>query len=33
VGEIETLYFDDQSWTIRYIVAGVGGWLAKQLSP
>ena len=35
-GEIEALYFDDQSWTIRYIVADVGGWLAQQhvlLSP
>jgi hypothetical protein len=36
IGEIDAFYFDDQSWTIRYIVADVGGWLAQEhvlLSP
>ena len=30
MGKINAFYFDDQSWTIRYIVADVGGWLAEE---
>jgi hypothetical protein len=30
IGEIDAFYFDDQSWTIRYIVADVGSWLAEE---
>jgi uncharacterized protein YrrD len=36
LGKIRDFYFDDEHWTIRYLVAGVDGWLAgKQvlLSP
>jgi len=27
-GKVRDFYFDDQSWTIRYLVADTGGWLA-----
>lgn len=27
IGKIEDFYFDDQSWTIRYLVVKTGGWL------
>lgn len=30
IGEVSDLYFDDQSWTIRYLVADTGGWLAGR---
>lgn len=36
VGEIDDIYFDDQSWGIRYIVADTGTWLSVKkvlLSP
>ncbi len=26
VGEVETLIFDDQQWTVRYFVVDTGGW-------
>lgn len=26
LGPVEDLFFDDRSWTVRYIVAGTGGW-------
>lgn len=27
VGHLEQVYFDDQSWQVRYLVASTGGWL------
>ena len=27
IGRVETLYFDDQQWTVRYFVVDTGGWL------
>ncbi|MFN7919313.1 MAG: PRC-barrel domain-containing protein [Bryobacteraceae bacterium] len=27
LGVVEDFYFDDASWRIRYLVAGMGGWL------
>lgn len=26
LGPVEDFFFDDRSWTVRYIVAGTGGW-------
>jgi uncharacterized protein YrrD len=32
IGEVKELYFDDQHWTIRYLVANIGNWLkGKQV--
>lgn len=36
VGEVDEIYFDNQSWTIRYIVTDTGNWLSSKkvlLSP
>ena len=36
IGHIKDLYFDDQSWVIRYVVADTGSWLSGRqvlLSP
>jgi sporulation protein YlmC with PRC-barrel domain len=30
VGEVKEFYFDDQHWTIRYLVANTGGWLTGR---
>ena len=30
IGEVKEFYFDDQSWTVRYLVADTGGWLSGQ---
>ena len=27
IGEVMQFYFDDEKWTIRYLVADTGGWL------
>jgi len=27
IGKVEELYFDDQHWAVRYLVANTGGWL------
>jgi hypothetical protein len=27
IGAVDDLYFDDVSWTVRYVVADTGGWL------
>lgn len=35
-GQVRDLYFDDQTWTIRYLVVDTGGWLGGRrvlLSP
>ena len=36
IGRVEALYFDDQHWTVRYLVVDTGGWLTGRrvlLSP
>jgi uncharacterized protein YrrD len=30
VGKMSDLYFDDQRWTIRYLVVDTGGWLSGR---
>ena len=30
VGTFDDVYFDDQSWTIRYLVVSTGGWLSGR---
>lgn len=27
LGKVEELYFDDESWAIRYLTVETGGWL------
>jgi uncharacterized protein YrrD len=31
VGEVDDFYFDDEKWTIRYIVVHTGGWLGRRV--
>ena len=31
LGKVSDLYFDDQDWTVRYLVADTGGWLTGRL--
>ncbi|MEI6208166.1 MAG: PRC-barrel domain-containing protein [Desulfuromonadales bacterium] len=30
IGKVREFYFDDQHWTIRYLIADTGGWLADR---
>ncbi len=30
IGHVKDFYFDDQTWTVRYLVADTGGWLAGR---
>ena len=30
IGHVRDFYFDDKTWTIRYLVADTGGWLAGR---
>jgi hypothetical protein len=30
IGKVSEFYFDDQNWTIRYLVADTGGWLSGR---
>ena len=30
IGEVIEFYFDDQSWTVRYLVTDTGGWLSGR---
>jgi uncharacterized protein YrrD len=30
IGHVTDFYFDDESWTIRYLVADTGGWLGGR---
>jgi hypothetical protein len=30
IGQIKDFYFDDQNWTIRYLVADTGNWLTNR---
>jgi len=31
IGHVRDFYFDDKTWTVRYLVADTGGWLAGRL--
>ena len=31
IGKVEDFYFDDQNWTVRYVVADTGYWLPDRL--
>lgn len=31
VGKVREFYFDDQTWTVRYLVADTGNWLVGRL--
>jgi uncharacterized protein YrrD len=30
IGKVRDFYFDDQSWTIRYLVVETGGWMSDR---
>jgi uncharacterized protein YrrD len=30
IGKVDEFYFDDESWTIRYLVVKTGGWLSER---
>ena len=30
IGEVEDLFFDDELWTVRYLVVNTGGWLSGR---
>ncbi len=30
IGQVQDFYFDDKSWTLRYLVADTGGWLTGR---
>jgi hypothetical protein len=30
IGKADDFYFDDDSWTVRYLVAETGGWLSNR---
>jgi hypothetical protein len=30
IGSVETLYFDDEHWTVRYLVVKSGGWFSGR---
>ncbi len=30
IGEVKEFYFDDQRWTVRYLIADTGGWLSGR---
>ena len=29
IGTVDQLYFDDETWAIRYLTAATGGWLER----
>ncbi len=31
IGKVKDFYFDDQLWTVRYLIADTGGWLSGRL--
>jgi hypothetical protein len=31
IGKAKEFYFDDENWTVRYLVANTGGWLTYRL--
>ena len=30
IGKVDDLYFDDERWTVRYLVVDTSGWLAGR---
>ena len=30
IGKSKDIYFDDQSWTVRYLIVDTGGWLSGR---
>ena len=30
IGTVKEFYFDDQTWTVRYLVADTGNWLSDR---
>jgi hypothetical protein len=30
IGSVQSLYFDDERWTVRYLVVDTGGWLSGR---
>ena len=30
IGQVEEFYFDDKTWTIRYIIVNTGSWLSNR---
>ena len=30
VGKVAEFYFDDEKWTVRYLVVDTGGWLTER---
>ncbi len=30
IGEVTDLYFDDERWTVRYVIVDTGGWLTGR---
>ncbi len=31
IGKVKDFYFDDRTWTVRYLVADTGSWLEERL--
>ena len=31
IGHVRDFYFDDKTWTVRYLVADTGGWLKRPV--
>lgn len=31
IGKVDQFLFDDETWTIRYLVVNTGNWLLKKL--
>ncbi len=31
IGSVQTFYFEDDTWTVRYLVVDTGGWLSGRL--
>jgi uncharacterized protein YrrD len=30
IGTVDQLYFDDETWAIRYLTVATGGWLSDR---
>src|SRR6185369_8799341 len=30
IGSVQSLYFDDETWTVRYLVVKTGGWFSGR---
>ncbi len=30
IGKVEEFYFNDETWTIRYLIVKTGSWLSSQ---